>query len=49
MAINYEEKYFMEQAPGCYSIKKFYVIYIKMAVNYGIFEIMSKFTVKIWP
>ena len=27
----------------------FYVIYSKMAINYGIFEIMSKFTIKIWP
>ena len=27
----------------------FYIIYGKMAVNSGIFEIMSKFTVKIRP
>ena len=30
-------------------IRYFDVIYSKMAVNYGIFEIMSKFMVKIWP
>ena len=35
--------------PGACSIKKLCVIYGNFAVYYEIFEIMSKFTAKIWP
>ena len=48
-SITYGTSIKSDYTPGAYSINFFYVIYSNFAVNYGFFEFMRQFMVKIWP